>query len=149
MSEAQTADIVVAALRQGEGPTALYGIELVACGPERAIAAMVLDARSLNGLGSAHGGILFTLADTAFAWACNGRNVATVAQAATMTFLSPGRSGERIVAEARASAACGRTGVWDVRITGEDGRVVALFQGLSRSLARPVVDLATGEMANG
>jgi len=100
----------------------------------------------LNGLGTAHGGVLFTLADTVFAWACNNGNVATVAQSATICFLSPGRSGERVVAKATALAHVGRSGVYDVQLFGEDGRTIAVFQGLARSLGRPVIDITTGDL---
>ena len=101
---------------------------------------LTLDDRMLNGFGSAHGGILFLLADQAFAYACNSENVATVAQAGSITFLSSSQRGERITAEARRSGQAGRSGVYDVRVTGGDGRLLAIFQGLSRSLGRCVIE---------
>lgn len=111
------------------------GMAIEAVGPGTATLAMTLRPDQLNGHGSAHGGVLFTLADSAFAFACNSYNEAAVAQEAQVTFLSPGRGGERLRAEAREAALAGRTGVYDVRVTGEDGRVVALFRGLARRVA--------------
>jgi acyl-CoA thioesterase len=110
---------------------------------------MVLTPATLNGHGNAHGGMLFLLADTAFAYASNSRNIATVAQAASITFLSPGAPGELIMAEASESAAAGRSGIYDVRLTGEDGRVVAIFQGISRSLGRPALPYLQGDHQDG
>jgi len=94
----------------------------------------------LNGHGTAHGGVIFTLADVAFSYACNGRNEATVAQAAAITFLTPARAGETITAEAIEQAREGRSGVYAVTVRGADNRVVAVFQGQSRSIGGKVVD---------
>jgi acyl-CoA thioesterase len=125
---------VTQALRQGEGPTKLLDIVLEGVGPGWARASMILTDVMLNGHGNAHGGMLFLLADTTFAYACNSHNVMTVAQAASITFLTPGAAGETILAEATESAIAGRSGVYNVRLTGADGRAVAIFQGISRSL---------------
>ena len=94
----------------------------------------------LNGHGTAHGGVIFTLADVAFSYACNGRNEATVAQAASITFLTPARPGEIITAEAVEQAREGRSGVYAVTVRGADNRVVAVFQGQSRGIGGKVVD---------
>jgi acyl-CoA thioesterase len=101
---------------------------------------MTVRADMLNGHGVAHGGMIFTLADTAFAYACNSRNVHTMANQASIVFLSPGREGERLTAEAREQAVSGRSGVYQIRVTGEDGRDVAAFQGLSRSVGGAVIN---------
>jgi acyl-CoA thioesterase len=101
---------------------------------------MIVRADMLNGHGVAHGGMIFTLADTAFAYACNSRNVSTMANQASIVFLSPGREGERLTAEAREEAMSGRSGVYQIRVTGEDGRDVAAFQGLSRSVGEAVIN---------
>ena len=84
--------------------------------------------------------MIFSLADTAFAWACNSRNVATFAQQANISFLSPGQAGETLTADAREDGSAGRAGVYTVRVTGEDGRVVAVFQGLSRTAGGSIID---------
>lgn len=149
MTQDEIALEVTQALRRGEGPTKLLGIDLEHVSVGHAGASMVLTPAMLNGHGNAHGGMLFLLADTAFAYACNSRNVATIAQAASITFLSPGAAGERILAEASESAVVGRSGVYDVHLTGEDGRPVAIFQGISRSLGRPALPDLQGDHQDG
>jgi acyl-CoA thioesterase len=149
MTQDETALEVALALRRGEGPTELLGIALEHVSVGHARASMVLTPATLNGHGNAHGGMLFLLADTAFAYACNSRNIATVAQAASIAFLSPGAPGELITAEASESAAVGRGGIYDVRLTGDDGRVVAIFQGISRSLGRPALPDLRGDHQDG
>jgi len=94
----------------------------------------------LNGHGSIHGGMLFALADTALAYACNSRNERTVAQQASIAFLSPAMAGEKVTAIAREEARQGRSGVYNVNVTGEDGRMVATFQGLSRTIRGHIID---------
>jgi acyl-CoA thioesterase len=101
---------------------------------------MRLRADMLNGHGIAHGGMVFALADTAFAYACNSRNVRTVAAQASIVFLDAAREGELLTAEAEEEALAGRSGVYNVRVTGEDDRAIAVFQGFSRSLGGPVID---------
>jgi acyl-CoA thioesterase len=83
--------------------------------------------------------MIFALADTAFAYACNSRNVSTVAQAASIVFLAQAKEGERLVAEAREQALSGRSGVYAVTVSTADGRKIAEFQGLSRGLDQPVL----------
>jgi acyl-CoA thioesterase len=93
----------------------------------------------LNGLGRAHGGMIFTLADTAFAYACNARNVAAVALTVSITFIDGVREGERLVAEAREKVVRGRTGIYGITVTGDGGRIVAEMQGVCRILGEPVL----------
>lgn len=88
----------------------------------------------LNGHGVCHGGHIFTLADTAFAYACNGENRVTLAQHAQISFISPGQLGETLTAEAREVAKTGRSGIYDVDVFGGDGRMVATFRGASRTI---------------
>ena len=123
-----------------EGTAPAWGLTLEDAGPGWARASMTVRADMLNGLHTAHGGMIFALADTVFAWACNSRNVATYAQAASISFLSAGRLGEKLTAEAREDAAEGRSGVYTARVLGEDGRIVAVFQGLSRTRGGPVIN---------
>ena len=118
----------------GDRASRAMGMRIEAVGPGHARLSMRLRDDHLNGHGSAHGGVIFALADSAFAFACNSRNEATVAQEAQVTFLSPGRPGERLTAHAAESALSGRTGVTDVSVIGEDGRTVVLFRGLSRRI---------------
>lgn len=111
------------------------GMVLEDIGPGMARMAMVVEPRMLNGHGICHGGFIFALADSAFAFACNTHNRLAVAQTNQITYLDPGQQGERLTAEAQEISLTGRTGITDVRITGGDGRLVALFRGQSRQIA--------------
>ena len=122
---------------EGTGPA--WGIEIEEAREGYARIAMRLRPDMLNGHGIAHGGMIFALADTAFAYACNSRNLRTVAAQASIVFLGQARDGERLVAEAAEEALVGRSGVYNARVTGEDGRAIAAFQGFSRSLGGPVI----------
>jgi acyl-CoA thioesterase len=102
--------------------------------PGAADLSMVITAAMLNGHGIAHGGYIFTLADSAFAFACNSYNQLAVAQQNQISYLAPGKAGERLHAAAREQSRTGRSGVYDVTVTGEDGRTIALFRGLSRTI---------------
>ena len=101
---------------------------------------MVIKPNMLNGYQNADGGIIFALADTAFAYACNSHNKITVAQQASISFLSPGKLNERLTAHASEIALEGRSGSYAVVIKGEDGRIVATFQGLSRTIRGKVIN---------
>ncbi len=127
-------------MHRREGTSKAWGLELEDAGSGWARCSMKLRDDMMNGHSTAHGGVIFALADTAFAWACNSANVVTFAQHASISFLSPGRLGETLTADAREDAAQGRSGVYTVRVTGEDGRVVAIFQGLSRTAGGAVIE---------
>ena len=92
----------------------------------------------LNGHRKAHGGMVYALADTAFAYACNSRNLRTVGAQATMVFLDGAEEGEVLVAEAREAALVGRSGVYNVSVRTDQGRAIAEFQGFSRSSEGPM-----------
>ena len=124
--------------REGTGPAWNIEIEEVREGYARI--AMVVRADMLNGKSIAHGGIIFALADTAFAYACNSRNVNTVAQSATVNFLAPGQLGDRLVAEAREEVLTGRSGVYHVTVRNQKDEKIAVFQGLSRSIGGPILE---------
>ncbi|MBK0325696.1 hydroxyphenylacetyl-CoA thioesterase PaaI [Rhodobacteraceae bacterium F11138] len=108
------------------------GISLDSVAPGQATLSFTIQDHHLNGHQICHGGYIFTLADSAFAFACNSYNQLAVAQENSITYLSPGQHGERLTATATESARTGRSGVYDVTVTGEDGRKIALFRGLSR-----------------
>jgi len=110
------------------------GIELVAHGEGRAVTRMTIRADMVNGHAIAHGGLIFTLADTAFACACNSYGPVTVAAAADIVFVAPAREGDVILAEAVVRTRFGRSGVYDVTVRrGAD--VIAEFRGRSHQLA--------------
>ncbi len=111
------------------------GIEVVDVGPGRATLRMTVTSSMLNGLGMCHGGLVFALADTAMAHACNSHGPATVAAAASIDFLAPASDGDVLVAEAVEQHRRGRTGLYDVVVTSSDGTViVARFHGRSHEL---------------
>ncbi|MBV9293571.1 MAG: hydroxyphenylacetyl-CoA thioesterase PaaI [Frankiales bacterium] len=105
----------------------------------RATAAMTVRPDMVNGHDICHGGYVFTLADTAFAFACNTYDEVTVAAGADITFLEPVRAGDELVAEAVERARRGRSGLYDVTVRTAGGRVVAEFRGRSRSLGEPLL----------
>lgn len=92
-----------------------------------------------NGHGMCHGGYLFMLADTAFAYACNSHNQRTVAAGAEIHFVAPAQLGERLLAEAIERHRGARSGIYDVSITGADGRRIALFRGRSATIRGQLV----------
>ena len=136
----QLADQVARAMLAAEGAGPAWGVEIEEAREGYARVRMTIRADMLNGHGTAHGGMIFALADTAFAYACNGRNMKSVAAHASIAFLDAAREGEMLVAEAQEAALAGRSGVYNVSVRGEDGRAIAEFQGLSRSLGTPVID---------
>jgi acyl-CoA thioesterase len=127
-------------LRAQEGTGAAWNIEVEDAREGYARVAMMVRKDMLNGHATCHGGMIFALADTAFAYACNSRNVETVAQNATIAFLAPGREGDRLVAEAQEQALSGRSGVYQVTVTNQTGEKIAVFQGLSRALGGAVIN---------
>jgi acyl-CoA thioesterase len=122
-----------------EGTAGAWNLVLEEAREGYARVSMEVRSDMLNGHRTAHGGMIFALADTAFAYACNSRNEATVAQQASILFLAPAQQGDVLVAEAREDALVGRAGAYSVTVTTRDGRSVAEFQGLSRTIGGPVL----------
>jgi acyl-CoA thioesterase len=96
----------------------------------------------LNGHQTCHGGFIFMLADSAFAFACNSHNFNTVGAGCTIDYLAPGREGDLLVAEAVEQALAGKTGVYDVTVKNEEGRTIALLRGKSHRVSGLVADMA-------
>jgi acyl-CoA thioesterase len=115
------------------------GIEITEVAPGHAVARMAVTAAMVNGHGVAHGGYVFLLADTAFAFACNTYGQVTVARSAEIVFVAPVREGDELVAVADERLRFGQNGVYDVTVRGRDGGVVAEFRGQSRALATQLV----------
>ncbi|MGH1367886.1 MAG: hydroxyphenylacetyl-CoA thioesterase PaaI [Maritimibacter sp.] len=111
------------------------GMEITDIGPGHATLTMTIGTDMANGHGIAHGGYIFTLADSAFAFACNSYNTLVVAQNNAITYLTPGRVGEVLTAHATEAHRAGRSGIYDVKVIGGDGRQVALFRGHSRQIS--------------
>src|SRR5689334_24477056 len=104
------------------------GMEIVEIGPGFATLAMTVRPDMVNGQRIAHGGFIFTLADSAFAFACNSHNEKAVAAQGNITFIKPGKLGEELVATAREISRSGRSGIYDVQVTA-GGTVIAEFRG--------------------
>ena len=105
------------------------GIEILEAGAGAVRLAMTVRPDMLNGHGTCHGGFIFALADTAFAYACNSRGAAMVASGASIEFLAPARAGERLVASATETSHGERHGIYDVAVSGEAGAARAHFRG--------------------
>lgn len=125
-----------AAMLGRDAASRALGIDVETPAAGEAVAAMTVTASMLNGFGVCHGGFLFALADTAFAFACNGGEDVTVAAAASIDFLKPVTEGTRLTARAVERSRGSRTGVYDVTVTDEDGQNVALFRGRSHATGR-------------
>ncbi|WP_406832958.1 hydroxyphenylacetyl-CoA thioesterase PaaI [Pedococcus sp. KACC 23699] len=134
--EAQQADLThVQRMWADDEASRGLGMEAVLIELDHAVVRMEVTPAMVNGHAIAHGGFVFTLADSAFALACNSGGILTVAAGADITFVTAGRLGDVLVAEARQRTTYGRSGLTDVTVTREsDGAVVAEFRGRSRSL---------------
>jgi acyl-CoA thioesterase len=124
---------------EGTGPAWGITIEEVRAGYARL--SMVVRADMLNGHRIVHGGIVFALADTAFAYVCNGRNAKTVAAQAGIVFLGSAKEGETLMAEAQELASEGRSGVTRVSVRTSEGRAIAEFTGYSRTVGGAVAQI--------
>jgi len=137
----ELADRVAREMLAGEGTGPAWGIKIEEAREGYARISMVLRADMLNSHGIAHGGMIFALADTAFAYVCNGANHASVAAQASIVFLDKVREGETLIAEATEVAREGRAGVTRVAVRTTDGRKIAEFTGYSRTLGGPVLEM--------
>jgi acyl-CoA thioesterase len=117
----------------------LLGMQLVSCEPGRAVIRMEVREAMLNGHQICHGGILFTLADSTFAFACNSRNLATVASGASIEFLRPAQLGDVLTCEGVEQLLQGRHGVYDMQVSNQRGETVALFRGKSAQIRGSVL----------
>ena len=139
MSANQIADKVARAMLAAEGTGPAWGIEIEEAREGYARIRMRLTQAMLNGHGIAHGGMIFALADTAFAYACNSRNLRSVAAQASIVFLDQAQGGEVLIAEAEEQALVGRSSVTHVAVRTDDGRAIAAFTGFSRSLGGALI----------
>lgn len=119
-----------------------FGMEIVKIAPGYALLQMKVRPEMLNGFAICHGGLITTLADTAFAYSCNSYNEQTVASGLSMDFVAPGRLNDILVAEATEVSQAGRTGVYDVTVKKNTGELIAVMRGKSyRMKGKPVVAL--------
>ena len=141
MDANELADRVARAMLAAEGTGPAWGIKIEEAREDYARVSMKVRADMLNGHGYLHGGMTFALADTAFAYVCNGANHASMAAQASIVFLDKVGEGETLIAEAQEVAREGRAGVTRVTVRSDDGRTVAEFTGYSRTLGGAVVDV--------
>ena len=137
MTPDQLAQACATAMWDNDQATAELGMVLEHVGPGTARMSMVVQPRMLNGHGSCHGGFIFSLADSAFAFACNTNGMASVASHCSVSFLRPVLQGERMLAVAQERYREGRSGITDVQVLVE-GTVVAEFRGHSRTTGKRI-----------
>lgn len=133
------AEAVGSAMYAVDAATQSLGMQVIEIAPGYARLIMPVRPDMLNGHQTCHGGFLFSLADSTFAFACNSRNVSTVASGCTIDFLAPGFAGDVLTAVAQERSLAGRTGVYDVTITNQDGKPLALFRGRSYRIKGQII----------
>lgn len=133
------AEAVAQAMWASDHAAQALGIRIESVGPGQSSLLMDVRQDMLNGHGMCHGGMIFSLADTAFAYACNAYNQTTVASACAIDFLAPARKGETLRAIASERSLAGRTGVYDITVQDTTGRQIALFRGKSYRIAGEVI----------
>ncbi|MEQ9396986.1 hydroxyphenylacetyl-CoA thioesterase PaaI [Haliea sp.] len=134
------------ALWVGDHACRALGVTLVAIAPGTATMTMRVRADMVNGHDLCHGGLIFTLADSCFAYACNSENFNTVAAGARIEFLAPARLGEELTASASQVQQGRRSGVYDVTVTNQAQQTIALFRGNSHRIGGHLVETGTGEI---
>ena len=127
----QTAEHVREGMYANDRASKALGMQVTAIGPGRATLTMTVRADMLNGLDICHGGLVTTLADSAFAFACNSYNELTVASGFSVDLVAPAREGDVLTAVAEEVSLAGRTGVYDVNVNNQRGERVAVFRGRS------------------
>lgn len=146
MTAQEIAEKVAAAMYEDDKASQHLGITLDAVGPGTAVMSMDVEDFMLNGHKTCHGGYIFTLADTAFAFACNSYNQNTVAGAAQINYLKAGMPGSRLKATATEINRTKRTGLYDISVTDQDGTLIASFRGNSHTIkGLRIPDLETEE----
>ncbi len=141
--EAQAlAERVAAAMWARDVASQALGMRLARVGPGHAELSMTVRADMLNGHAICHGGFIFTLCDSAFAYACNSYDLNTVASGCSIDFLAPAREGDVLTAIAQEISVAGRTGVYDIDVANARGERIALFRGKSYRIKGHVIDTA-------
>ena len=140
LSAQATAELVRDGMYPNDHATKALGIAVQSIGPGTAVLSMTVRRDMLNGHQTCHGGMIATLADSAFAFACNSYNELTVASGFSIDLLAPAREGDVLTATASEMSKAGRTGVYDVEVRNQRGERIAIFRGRSYTLkGKPVV----------
>ena len=141
-SPQQIAELVRDAMLAGDHATKMLGMRVVEVEPGRAVIEMAVRQDMLNGHAICHGGLIATLADSTFAFACNAYNELSVASGFSIDLLAPGRLGDLLTATCRELSKSGRTGVYDTDVLNQRGERIAVFRGRSYTArGKPVVAL--------
>ena len=139
-SAQQTADLVREGMFKNDRASRLLGMQIVDVKPGSATLSMTIRDDMLNGHDICHGGLITTLADSAFAYACNSYNELTVASGFGVDFIAPGRFGDVLTARCTEVSKAGRTGVYDTEVTNQRGERIAMFRGRSYTMkGKPAV----------
>ena len=141
LSPQQIAERVRDGMLLADRATRAMGMEVTDIAPGTATLTMRVHEDMLNGHDTCHGGLITTLADSAFAFGCNSYNEMTVASGIVVDFLAPAHEGDRLVAECHEVSRSGRTGVYDIKVTNQHGKAVVVMRGRSHTIkGRPVVE---------
>lgn len=144
VEEERVARAVGRAMYDADNASRALGMVLDEIHPGVARMRMTVRDDMINGHDLCHGGLIFTLADSAFAFACNARNQVTVAASAEIHFISPAKKGETLIAVARERAGGGRSGIYDIEVSDTtSGRLIALFRGRAHRIEGSIVDVGT------
>jgi acyl-CoA thioesterase len=140
LSPQQTADMVREDMFRSDRTSKWLGMQVAEVSPGRAVLQMTVRDQMLNGHDICHGGLIATLADSAFAYACNSYNEFTVASGFAIELLAPGRLGDVLTATCHEVSKAGRTGVYDTEVTNQHGQRIAVFRGRSHTVrGKPAV----------
>jgi acyl-CoA thioesterase len=143
MDAQQTAEAVRDAMWANDRASKALGMAVAEIGPGRAVLTMTVREDMLNGLDICHGGLVTTLADSAFAFACNAYNETTVASGFDVNLLAPARLGDVLTARAVELSRSGRTGVYDIAVSNQRGEAIAAFRGRSYTMkGKPLLPAA-------
>ncbi len=135
----QLAQAAADAMYRNDRASQALGMELEAIAPGYARMSMTVRPDMLNGHEICHGGMIFTLADSTFAFACNSYNINTVAAGCAIEFMQPAHGGDHLTAEAREQTLNGRHGIYDIRVANQTGSVIAMFRGKSTQIRGHIV----------
>ena len=133
------------AMWAGDAASDWVGMKLEKVDEGTATLSLIVQQHHCNGHGICHGGVTFLLADSAFAYACNSRNISTVAQHNVISYLAPAHLGDHLSATAKEVSLSGRSGIYDVKVTNQDGRGIAEFRGMSRAIRGQIFDETAGD----
>jgi len=134
MNRQALAERIAAVIEREDRASRLLGMKLIEVGPGRARLSMRVTGEMVNGQKVCHGGLIFSLADSSFGYACNTHNQRALAASCSIDFLAPAQLGDELTAAAQETAHAGRTRVYDVRVTNQAGELIALFRGKSAAV---------------